>query len=159
MHIQSTFKVWREINQLAYHGGDRALVAGRRVPESLSVESPAVPEVFEQLYPVVLTGGGDSVEKLSGDERVRVGDAAGGEVGPVEAVGSRMRHLGRRKCNKRAMALFNVRPQLRALEDKSGLRFEISDLNYLYIHLNIAYMICILLTAPEATTTSKQPLR
>ena len=63
------------------------------------------------------------------------------------------------------MALLNKRPQLRALEDKSGLRFEISDVGYLDIHVHIAYMVWIILTASEATTASaatiasKQPQR
>ena len=48
-----------------------------------------------------------------------------------------------------------------ALEVRSDLRFEISDLNYLYIHVHIAYMFwthfeCFLV-ASEATTASKQP--
>ena len=37
------------------------------------------------------------------------------------------------RINKRAMALFNERPQLGALEDKSGVRFEISDVSDLDI--------------------------
>ena len=49
------------------------------------------------------------------------------------------------------MALLNERPQLTALEDKSGLRFDISDLNYLRIHVHIACMVWILLTASEAS--------
>ena len=44
-----------------------------------------------------------------------------------------------------------------ASEVRSGLRFEISDLNYLHIHVHIAYMVWTLLTASEATTASKQP--
>ena len=43
-----------------------------------------------------------------------------------------------------------------ASEIRSDLRFEISDLNYLHIHVHIAYMVWILLTATEATTVSKQ---
>ena len=39
----------------------------------------------------------------------------------------------------------------------SDLRFEISDLDYLHIHVHIAYMVWILLTASVATTASKQP--
>ena len=46
-----------------------------------------------------------------------------------------------------------------ASEVKSDLRFEISDLNYLHIHVHIAYMVWTLLTASEATTASKQPRR
>ena len=42
-----------------------------------------------------------------------------------------------------------------ALEVRSDLRFEISDLNYLHIHVHIAYMVWSLLTASEATTASK----
>ena len=42
-----------------------------------------------------------------------------------------------------------------ASEVKSGIRFEISDLNYLHIHVHIAYMVWNLLTASEATTASK----
>ena len=44
-----------------------------------------------------------------------------------------------------------------ASEVRSDLRFEISDLNYLHIHVHIAYMVWTLLTASEATTASKQP--
>ena len=46
-----------------------------------------------------------------------------------------------------------------ASEVKSDLRFEISDPNYLLIHVHIVYMIWSLLSASEATTASKQPLR
>ena len=46
-----------------------------------------------------------------------------------------------------------------ASEVRSDLRFEISDLNYLHIHVHIAYMVWTLLTASEATTASKQPRR
>ena len=46
-----------------------------------------------------------------------------------------------------------------ASEVRSDLRFEISDLNYLHIHVHIAYMVWTLLTASEATTASKQPQR
>ena len=37
--------------------------------------------------------------------------------------------------------------------------FEISDPNYLLIHVHIAYMVWALLAASEATTASKQPRR
>ena len=50
-----------------------------------------------------------------------------------------------------------------ASEVRSDLRFEISDLNYLHIHVHIAYMFWArfeaLLVASEATTASKQPRR
>ena len=46
-----------------------------------------------------------------------------------------------------------------ASEVRSDLKFEISDLNYLHIHVHIAYMVWTLLTASEATTASKQPQR
>ena len=46
-----------------------------------------------------------------------------------------------------------------ASEVRSDLRFEISDLNYLHIHVHIAYMVWTLLTASEATMASKQPQR
>ena len=46
-----------------------------------------------------------------------------------------------------------------ASEVRSDLRFEISDLNYLHIHVHIAYMVWSLLTASEATMASKQPRR
>ena len=39
------------------------------------------------------------------------------------------------------------------------LRFELSDLNYLHIHVHIAYMLWALLVASEANTSSKQPQR
>ena len=42
-----------------------------------------------------------------------------------------------------------------ALEVKSDLRFEISDPNYLLIHVHIAYMVWALLAASKATTSSK----
>ena len=42
---------------------------------------------------------------------------------------------------------------------KSDLRFEISDPNYLLIHVHIVYMVWTLLAASEATTASKQPRR
>ena len=42
---------------------------------------------------------------------------------------------------------------------RSDLRFEISDPNYLLIHVHIAYMVWALLAASEATTASKQPRR
>ena len=46
-------------------------------------------------------------------------------------------------------------------EDRSDLRFKISDLNYLHIHVHIAYMFWThfegFLVASEATTASKQP--
>ena len=81
-------------NLLAYHSRDWPLFSGRRVPQSLPVERPAVPAVFVQLYPVAMTGGADGVEKLLGDQRVRVRDAAGGKVGTEETISSGMRHLG-----------------------------------------------------------------
>ena len=50
-----------------------------------------------------------------------------------------------------------------ASEVRSDLRFEISDLNYLHIHVHIAYMFWAhfeaLLVASEATTASKRPRR
>ena len=46
-----------------------------------------------------------------------------------------------------------------ASEVKSDLRFEISDPNYILIHVHIAYMVWALLAASEATTASKQPQR
>ena len=46
-----------------------------------------------------------------------------------------------------------------ASEVRSDLRFEISDLEYLHIHVHIAYMEWTLSTASEATTASKQPRR
>ena len=46
-----------------------------------------------------------------------------------------------------------------ASEVKSDPRFEISDINYLHIHIHIAYMVWALLAASEATTASKQPQR
>ena len=42
---------------------------------------------------------------------------------------------------------------------KYGLRFEISDPNYLLIHMHIAYMEWALFAASEAITASKQPQR
>ena len=48
-----------------------------------------------------------------------------------------------------------------ASEVRSDLRFEISDLNYLHIHVHIDYMFWAhyeaLLVAPEAITASKWP--
>ena len=48
-----------------------------------------------------------------------------------------------------------------ASEVRSDLRFEISDLNYLHIHVNIAYVFWAhidgLLLASEATTASERP--
>ena len=44
-----------------------------------------------------------------------------------------------------------------ASEVRSDLRFEISDLNYLHIHVHIAYIA--LFGGSEATTASKQPQR
>ena len=48
-----------------------------------------------------------------------------------------------------------------ALEVGSDLRFEISDLDYLHIHVHIAYMFWVhfeaLLVVSEATTASKWP--
>ena len=46
-----------------------------------------------------------------------------------------------------------------ASEIKYDLRFEISDPNYLQIHVHIAYMIRNVLAASEVTTASKQPQR
>ena len=42
---------------------------------------------------------------------------------------------------------------------KSDLGFEISDPNYLLIHVHIVYMVWAFLAASEATTASKQPQR
>ena len=42
-----------------------------------------------------------------------------------------------------------------ASEVKSDLIFEISDLNYLLIHVHIAYMVWALLAASMATTASE----
>ena len=42
-----------------------------------------------------------------------------------------------------------------ASEVRSALRFEISDLNYLHIHVHIVYMVWTLLAASEATTASE----
>ena len=39
------------------------------------------------------------------------------------------------------------------------VRSEISDLNYLNIHVHIAYLVRTLFTASEATAASKQPWR
>ena len=51
----------------------------------------------------------------------------------------------------------------KALEVRSDLRFEISDLKCLHIHVHIAYMFWdyfeALLVASEATAASKWPLR
>ena len=48
-----------------------------------------------------------------------------------------------------------------ASEVRSDLRFEISDLDYLHIHVHIAYMFWAhfeaLMVASEATTASKRP--
>ena len=46
-----------------------------------------------------------------------------------------------------------------ASEVKSDLRFEISDPNYLLIHVHIADMAWALRAASEVTTASKQPQR
>ena len=46
---------------------------------------------------------------------------------------------------------------VRALEVKFDFRFEISDLNYLHVHVHIAYMVWSFFTASEASTASKQP--
>ena len=46
-----------------------------------------------------------------------------------------------------------------ALEVRSDLRSEISDLDHLHTHVHIAYMVRTLLTASEATMASKQPRR
>ena len=46
-----------------------------------------------------------------------------------------------------------------ASEDKFDLRFEISDPNYLLIHVHIVSMVWALLAASEVTSSSKQPLR
>ena len=45
------------------------------------------------------------------------------------------------------------------IEVKSEQRFEMSDPNYLLIHVHIVYMVWVLLASSEATTASKQPLR
>ena len=45
------------------------------------------------------------------------------------------------------------------LEVNYNLRLEISDPDYLFIHVNIAYMVRSLLAASEAPTASKQPMR
>ena len=42
-----------------------------------------------------------------------------------------------------------------ASEVRSYLSFKISDLNYLHIHVHIAYMFWAHFVASEATTTSK----
>ena len=44
-----------------------------------------------------------------------------------------------------------------ASEAKYNLRFEISDPNYVLIHVHIAYMAWTLFAAFKATTASKQP--
>ena len=46
-----------------------------------------------------------------------------------------------------------------ASEVKSDLRFEISDPNYLLIHVHIVDMVWAVSAASEATTASKQPRR
>ena len=50
-----------------------------------------------------------------------------------------------------------------ASEDRSDLRFEIRDLNYLHIHVHIAFMFWThfegFLVASEVTTASKRPWR
>ena len=46
-----------------------------------------------------------------------------------------------------------------ASEVNSDLRFQISDPNYLLIHVHIAYMVWTLLAASKVTTASKQPQR
>ena len=46
-----------------------------------------------------------------------------------------------------------------ASDVRSDLGFEISDLNYLLIHVHIAFMVWILLADSEASTASKQPPR
>ena len=50
-------------------------------------------------------------------------------------------------------------PYRRASEVKSDLRFEISDLNYLLIHVHIVYMVWTHFGSLEVTTASKQPRR
>ena len=52
-----------------------------------------------------------------------------------------------------------LRPLQPQNSPKYDLRFEISDPNYLLIHVHIAYMVWALLAASEATTASKQPRR
>ena len=47
----------------------------------------------------------------------------------------------------------------KASDVKSDLRFEISDPNYLLIHVHIVYIVWILFAASEATTASIQPWR
>ena len=44
-----------------------------------------------------------------------------------------------------------------APEVRSDLRSQISDLDYLHIHVHIAYTVWAFFTASEATTASKQP--
>ena len=51
----------------------------------------------------------------------------------------------------------NRRAASESMEVKSGLRFEMSDLNYLHIHVHIAYIAHF--GGSEATTASKQPRR
>ena len=46
-----------------------------------------------------------------------------------------------------------------ALEVRSDLRFEISDLNYLHIHVHIPYMVLTLLVALEAVSEVGSDLR
>ena len=46
-----------------------------------------------------------------------------------------------------------------ASEVKYALRWEISDPNYLLVHVQIFYMVWAFLAASEATTASKQPWR
>ena len=48
---------------------------------------------------------------------------------------------------------------LTASEVKSDLTFEISDLNYLHIHVHIAYIVQTLLTASRPTAACKQSRR
>ena len=51
-------------------------------------------------------------------------------------------------------------PSLQTVSEvKCNLSFEISDPNYLLVHVHIAYMVWGLLAASEATTASKQPWR
>ena len=77
----------------------------------------------------------------------------------------KIKHSDLYLSNKKAMALLNERPQLRVLEDKYGLIFKISDVDYLAIHVHIACMVWILFPASEATTAceatlaSQQPQR
>ena len=50
-----------------------------------------------------------------------------------------------------------LRPLQPQNSPKYDLIFELSDPNYLLIHVHIAYMVWAILAASEATTASKQP--